>query len=360
MTDPGSPLRGTVTLAATASDAASGIARVVIQLSANGTSWQDACTVTAPPYSCRYATTALPGGSYSFRAVATDGAGNVTTSAVIAQRVVDNTVASVAMEDPGAFLSGTATLTATANSTAGVANVAIQMTVSGTTAWTTVCAPTAAPYSCAWNTRSVADGLYDFRAVLTDSAGKTTTSATVIQRRLDNRAVRGTDVQTASGGTTPGRLDAGDTMTFTYSTQMNPASIMAGWNGTAAPVTLRLRDGNLLSLGNAGDTVDVLVPGTSTLVNLGSVNLKGDYVKNNKTSTFNATMTATTATVNGLPVTVVQVTLGSLLGGGALRTAPTTSAATMVWTPSGAATDLGGSACSNALVTETGNLDREF
>lgn len=360
MTDPGSPLRGTVTLAATASDAASGIARVVIQLSANGTSWQDACTVTAPPYSCRYATTALPGGSYSFRAVATDGAGNITTSAVIAQRVVDNTVASVAMEDPGAFLSGAASLTATANSTAGVANVAIQMTLSGTTAWTTVCAPTAAPYSCAWNTRSVADGLYDFRAVLTDSAGKTTTSATVAQRRVDNRAVRGTDVQTASGGTTPGRLDAGDTMTFTYSTQMNPASIMAGWNGVGAPVTLRLRDGNLLSLGNAGDTVDVLVPGTSTLVNLGSVNLKGDYVKSNKTSTFNATMTATTATVNGLPVTVVQVTLGSLLGGGALRTAPTSSAAAMVWTPSGSATDLGGTASSNTPVTETGNLDREF
>jgi hypothetical protein len=363
MTDPGSPLRGTVTLAATAGDAASGVARVVIQFSANGGStWQDACTVTAPPYSCRFSTAALAGGGYHFRAVATDAAGNSGISAGVGPRTIDNTVASVAMEDPGAFLVGTATLTATANSTAGVAGVAIQVAPNGTTSWTTVCTPAASPFGCAWNTKSVADGLYDFRAVLTDSAGKQTISATVTARRIDNRAVRGVDVQTANGGAIAGRLDAGDTMTFTYSTQMSTASLSAGWSGSSMPVTLRLRDGNTagLGLGNAGDTVDILIPGTTTPVNLGSVNLKGDYLKNNKTSTFTATMSATTATVNGLPVTVVQITVGTLISGGALRTAATTSAAAMIWTPSSAATDLGGTASSNAPVTEAGALDREY
>jgi hypothetical protein len=262
------------------------------------------------------------------------------------------------MEDPGAFRGGTATLTATANSTAGIASVAIQVAPGGTQTWTTVCAPTAAPFSCAWNTRSVADGSYDFRAVLTDLAGTSTVSAVVSTRRVDNRAVRGVDVQTANGGATAGRLDAGDTMTFTYSTQMNPASIASGWNGSATPVTLRLRDGNILSLGTTGDTVDVLR--SNSPVNLGSVNLRGDYIKNNKTSTFNATMTASTATVNGLPVTVVQITVGTLAGGGALRTAATTGAAAMVWSPSASATDLGGVASSNAPVTEAGALDREY
>ena len=359
MTDPGSPLRGTVTLAATASDADSGVARVVIQLAPNGTSsWQDACTLTAPPYSCRYSTTSLTGGAYVFRAVATDAAGNTAMSPATAARTVDNSVASVAMEDPGAFLGGTATLTATANATAGIASVAIQVAPNGTTSWTTVCTPTASPFSCAWNSRSVADGLYDFRAVLTDATGATTTSAVVSARRVDNRAVRGVDVQTANGGATAGRLEAGDTMTFTYSTQMSPSSIATGWNGAATAVTLRLRDGNLLSLGAAGDTVDVLR--SNAAVNLGSVNLRGDYIKNNKTSTLNATMTATTATVNGLPVTVVQITVGTLASGGALRTAPTTAAAAMVWTPSASAADLGGIASSNAPVTETGTLDREY
>lgn len=363
MTDPGSPLSGTVTLAAAATDAHSGIARVVIQISPTGLTWQDACTVTAPPYTCRYSTTSLLNGiTYAFRAVATDGAGNVSTSLGVGLRTIDNTVASVAMEDPGAFLTGTVTLTATANSTAGVASVAIQIAPNGTSTWTTVCTPTVAPYSCAWNSRSVADGLYAFRAVLTDSAGKTTTSVTVSGRNVDNRAVRGVDVQTTNGGTTAGRLDAGDTMSFTYSTQMSPASIMTGWSGSAIAVNLRLRDGNSsgLGTGNAGDTVDIVLPNTTTAVNLGSVNLKGDYVKNNKTSTFNATMTATTASVNGQPVTVVRITVGTLIGGGALRTATTTAAAAMVWTPSNLAKDLAGTASSNAPVTETGSLDREF
>lgn len=359
MTDPGSALRGTVTLAATAADGLSGVGRVTIQLTPAGTTaWRDACTITADPYSCRYDTTTLANGGYSFRAVATDAAGNTATSATVASRTVDNSVASVAVEDPGAYLGGTPTIAATANSSAGIAGVAIQYAPSGTGTWTTVCTDTTAPYSCPWNTASVADGLYDLRAVLTDLAGNQTMSAVVSARRVDNRPVRGVDVQTSNGGATAGRLDAGDTMTFTFSRQMSPGSIAAGWNGAAIPVTLRLRDGNLLGLGNAGDTVDVQRSGSA--VNLGSVNLRGDYVKSNKTSTFAATMTATTATVNGLPVTVVQITVGSLVNGGALRTAPTTAAAAMVWTPSNAATDLTGAASSNSPVVETGSLDREY
>lgn len=359
MVDPGSPLSGTVTLSANASDGQSGVARVVIQYSPNGSSsWTDACTLTATPYSCRFATTTLANGAYSFRTVVTDASGQSSTSSAVAGRTVDNTVASVAMEDPGAFLTGTPTLTATASSTAGVASVAIQLAPNGSSAWTTLCTPTAPPFSCTWNSKSVADGLYDLRAVMTDRAGKQTTSAVVSARRVDNRAVRGADVQTANGTGTPGRLDAGDAISFTYSTQMSPASISSGWNGSALAVTVRLRDGSVVGLGSADDTLDVQRSGAA--VNLGSVNLRGDYVKNNKTSTYNATMTATTATVNGLPVTVVQLSIGTLVGGGALRTAPTSAAANMVWTPSNAATDLAGTTSSNAPVTESGALDREF
>jgi len=193
---------------------------------------------------------------------------------------------------------------------------------------------------------------------MTDRAGKLTTSAVVSSRRVDNRAVRGTDVQTANGTGTAGRLDAGDSISFTYSTQMSPSSITSGWNGSPLAVTVRLRDGSIVGLGSADDTLDVQRSGAA--VNLGSVNLRGDYVKNNKTSTYNATMTATTATVNGLPVTVVQLSVGTLISGGALRTAPASAAANMVWTPSNVATDLAGTTSSNAPVTETGAADREF
>ncbi|MDQ0614816.1 hypothetical protein QF046_002457 [Microbacterium sp. W4I4] len=357
MTDPSTPLSGTVTLSATASDADSGIATVTLQYAPNGTStWTTICTSTQAPFSCRFNTTVLARGAYSFRAIAADLAGNSTTSAIVANRMVDNTISSVSVEDPGAYLAGTSTITAVANSTAGVTSVTVQYAPSGTSGWATICTPTQSPYTCGWNTTTVVDGLYDLRAVLLDGTGKQTVSAVVSGRRIDNTPVRGLDVQTANTTGIAGRLDTGDRITFTFSKTMSTNSILAGWNGTATATTLRLRDGGLLGTGSAGDTVDLLAGSTS--VRLGSVNLRGDYVKSGKSSTTNATMVATTTTVNGAPVTVVTVTVGTLISGGALRTATTTN--TMVWSPSGSATDLSGTACSTAPVSETGALDREF
>ena len=358
MSTPTSPLSGAVTLSATAADADSGIASVTIQYQAVGGAWTTACVVTESPYSCRFSTLSLANGSYIFRAVAVDAVGNTTISASTASRTVDNTISSVSLDDPAAYLSGTTTLTAQANSTAGVGSVTIQYAPAGTTNWTTVCVRTAAPYSCTWNTTTVADAAYDLRAVLVDGAGKSTSSATVANRRVDNAPVRGADVQTANGGGTAGRLDAGDSITFTYSKEMSSSSIASGWNGSATAVTLRLRDGGLSGVGTGSgmDVVDVLVG--STPVNLGSVNLRGDYIKTGKTTQFAATMTASTVSVNGANVTVVRVTLNALSSGGALRTATTTGA--MIWTPSTNATDLTGVRSTNAPVTETGALDREF
>jgi hypothetical protein len=357
MQDPGSPLRGTVTLAAAASDAESGLAQVQIQYQRSGTStWTTACTVTIDPFSCRYDTTQLTDAIYSFRSVATDAAGNTTTSAVIGNRTVDNTVSSVSMEDPGAYLSGTVNLTATASSTAGVTSVRIDRAPSGTTTWTAVCTDTTSPYACSWDTSVVADGLYDFRAVLVDGKGATTISNTVSARRVDNSPLRGYDVQAVNGTGSAGKVDAGDTLRLTYTDQLDLSSLTSGWTGSSLAVSLRLRDGNLLGLGNKGDTLDVLRGGVA--VNLGSVNLKGDYVKSNKTTVFNATMVASTTTVNGTTVTVVTVTVGTLASGGGLITQAATG--TMVWTPSATATDLYAHATSTAPTSELGVLDREF
>ena len=358
MTDPGTPLSGTRTFTATASDTHSGVAHVVLQYAASGTTtYRDLCTVTAPPYSCRFDTAALADGSYGFRAVATDVAGNVGVSAVVGNRVVDNTISSVSMEDPGPYLTGTVTLTATASSSAGVGSVRIQRAPTGTGSWTDVCTDSTAPYSCAWNTTSVAEGLYDLRAVMVDGSGRTTTSSTVSARRVDNSPLRGADVQAANGGALAGKLENGDSITFTYSDQVDLTTVTPGWNGGSLQVSVRVRDGNLLSLGNKGDTLDVLRSGSA--VNLGSVNLKDDYIKSNKSTTFDATMTAGTTTLNGVTCTTVTIRLGAALtGSGAVRTATTGSA--MVWTPSAVVKDLYKNASSAAPVTESGASDRDF
>jgi hypothetical protein len=356
MTDPGTPLRGTVSLAASATDAESGVAQVQLQYQRSGTStWTTSCTPTTEPFGCRYDTTQLADGSYSFRAVATDPAGNTTTSAAVAARTVDNTVSAVSMEDPGADLSGQVALTASASSTAGVTSVRIDRAPSGTSTWTSVCTDTAAPYTCSWDSTAVSDGLYDFRAVLVDGRGATTTSATMSARRLDNNPLRGYDVQSVSGGAIAGRLDGGDQLRLTYTGPVNLSTITTGWSGASLAVSVRLRDGLLLGTGSKGDTVDVLRSGVA--VNLGSVNLRNDYVKNNKTATFNATMVASAVTVNGVSATVVTITLGTLASG-SVKTQSGTAA--MVWTPSASALNADGRGASTAPVTELGALDRDF
>lgn len=357
MVDPGSPLSGTITFAANAADAGAGISQVTIQHLRSGTStWQTLCTVSTAPYACRTATTALADGSYGFRAIATDVAGNTATSTTVANRMIDNTVSSVSVDDPGAFLSGTVTVTAPANSTAGVASVRIQRATTGTTAWTDLCTDTTAPYSCAWDTRTVTDGSYDLRAILVDGRSVTTTSAVVGARRVDNSPLRATDVQTANGTGTAGRPDSGDKVTFTFSELVAPGTITNGWTGAAQAVTVRLRDGNLVGLGAKGDTLDVQRSGAT--VNLGSVQLRENFVKSNKTVTFAATMTATVATIDGVDRTVVTIQLGAVESGSGLRTVSTASM--MTWSPSTAVLSPAGAPCASAPVNETGPADREF
>jgi hypothetical protein len=359
LTDPGTPLRGTATFTATASDVDTSVTSVLIQYQKSGTStWTTMCTLTVDPYTCRYDTTKLADGTYSFRSFATDQAGNTTASTAITNRSVDNTVSSVSMEDPGAYLSGTVALNATANSTAGVTSVRIDRAPSGTSTWTTVCTDTTSPYSCSLNTTTLADGLYDFRATLVDGAGRTTVSATMAARRIDNTPLKAYDVQATNGGARVGRLDTGDKLTFTYTDQVNLATVMTGWTGSSIAVSLRLRDGNVVSsgLGGNNDTVDVLTG--STVLNLGSVNLKSNFIKNGKSAVFAATMVASTTTVNGTTATVVTVTVGTMTSGSGLRS--TTSSQSSVWTPSVAALDTGGRPCSAAPATELGTLDKDF
>jgi hypothetical protein len=137
---------------------------------------------------------------------------------------------------------------------------------------------------------------------------------------------------------------------------MKPSSFITGWDGTALGTTVRLRDGGLLGLGAKGDSIDVLRTGSP--VNLGSVNLREDYISANLTAQFAATMNASTVTINGLSATRVTLTVGAQTSGTTPRTV--SQAAAMTWAPSTLATDLAGRAVASASATESGPADREF
>ena len=103
--DPGSPLRGTVTLSGTATDSGSGVASVQMQYRAGRRPrrGRTGCTATTAPYSCSFDTTTVADGLYDVRALATDVAGNTATSAVVANRRIDNTGPTCRVSDPGAL-----------------------------------------------------------------------------------------------------------------------------------------------------------------------------------------------------------------------------------------------------------------
>ncbi|MEO8290796.1 MAG: Ig-like domain-containing protein [Gaiellaceae bacterium] len=333
MTDPGSPLRLTVTLNATSTDTGgSGVSSVTIQRSPAGAgTWTDVCTDTTSPYSCSFDTTGVADGLYDLRAVSIDVAGNPNTSSTVANRRVDNTAPTAGLTDPGSPLRLTVTLNATGTDTggSGVANVKIQRSPAGAGTWTDICTDTTSPYSCSFDTTGVADGSYDLRAVSADNAGNQTNSTTVASRIVDNTAPTATDVQTtnASGGTA-GKPEAGDTIVFSFSEQIAPGTIVAGWNGTGTQtVTVTMHTGNLLSVTGA-----TIVNGDLTLGGAG-------YVNNGKTVVFsNSTIAQSGATVT--------ITLGTPDKPQFLNTG---SAGQSSWPVPAALTDVAG----NAITTVT-------
>jgi chitinase len=350
LTNLANTLSGVVSVAATASDAETGIDGVDLQYAVNGTtSWTSICNSSAAPYTCRFDTTKVSDGSYDFRAVATDNAGNTTTSGMQKKVTVNNSIASVSVESPGAYVSGDVMVNANADSTNGVATVVVQYAVHGGSTWTAICTDSTAPYTCTWHTGTLADGNYDLRAVLTDAKGVQTTSAS-ISTTVGNADLRARDVQSVNGTGTLGKVDSGDRVVLGYTNLVAPASLLAGWDGTARSVTVRLQDGQLLGRTSTDDTLSV------DGVNLGSVDLHGNFVNKRQTVTVPAVMVTSTVVVNGVSTTSVTLTLGN-----PSASMPTvTGSGTMVWTPSVQAKTPAGIVCSAAPVSELGILDRDF
>ena len=337
LTDPGSPLSGSVTLTATAVDAGSGIASVRIERApAGGSTWTEVCTDTAAPYSCAWSDA---DGLYDLRAVATDVAGNTRTSAVVANRRLDTAGPAVTLTDPGSPLRGSVTLNATAIDPAGVASVTFQRKSSSGSTWATICTDNAAPYTCAWLTSA---GAYDLRATALDTLGRSTNSAVVASRQVDNTAPVASAVSAVNGSGTLGRIDAGDVLTFTYSEAMAAGSILAGWNGAAINVNVRVTasgSNDRLSIWDAANTTQLAIAG--------DLQLSAD-------KTTAGARLAGTAVLSG---SQVVVTVGALASG-SVRTAATTTA--MIWTPVTTATDLAGNAVSSAALTEANPADVDF
>jgi hypothetical protein len=194
-----------------------------------------------------------------------------------------------------------------------------------------------------------ADGDYTLRVVVTDGLGNSGSATTTFT--MDNTPPAGTDVQSSNvGGGTSGRPELGDEVTYTFTEMIKPASVLAGWTGSATNVVVRINDGGL---GN--DTLTVWNAANSAQLPLGTVNLgRSDYVLLTN-AVFGASGTPSSMLQSGSSITITLGTPNSPLN---ISTA--LGNGTMQWTPAPGATDVAGNACSTTSLTEPGAADRDF
>jgi signal peptidase I len=177
---------------------------------------------------------------------------------------------------------------------------------------------------------------------------------------VDNTPPTATDIQTTNhAGGTAGKAEAGDTITFSFSEQLDPQSVLANWTGSSTNVTVHLEDGgcalNIFLVQICSDDSMEVYNGASPLATLGGkVNLKdpnyvgGGILGTSADAVFNATMVQSGSSIT--------VTLGSLTSG----TATTGGSTLMTWTWSGGPYDAAGNAGAGNSVTESGLASTEF
>lgn len=136
-------------------------------------------------------------------------------------------------------------------------------------------------------------------------------------------------MQTRNGGSTPAKAESGDSITFTFAGPVNPALVLAGWNGAGTLVTVHLQN-------NAkNDTLTVRNNSSGAMLfPLGFVSLEGDY-------STNADFRFSVMTASGNTITIVLGTPS-----GHIKSKPKPGA--MIWT------------APTNTVTESGPLDTEF
>ena len=202
---------------------------------------------------------------------------------------------------------------------------------------------------------SLGEGAKSFTLGLTDADANTRTQ-TGFSVTVDNTAPVTADVQAPNHGTT-GRAEATDTITYTFSEQVDPDTILSGWDGSATNVVVHVLDDALLFLGLGNDNLVVFNSADTTQLPLGEVDLgRVDYAGGGLLggdAFYGATGTKSSMVQSGSTITI---TLGTASG----KVLTASGNGTMTWAPSTTPTDAAANAMSSASHAETGGADREF
>ncbi|HSS56947.1 MAG TPA: Ig-like domain-containing protein [Solirubrobacteraceae bacterium] len=278
------------------------------------------------------AAAAVQGSQATFTASKTNSGSSFATAAKFPPTVTLTAPANgSATNDTTPTLSGAAD-----NSTGDNPTITIKIYSGSTATGTVVQTLTATRSGTSWTktAAALAQGTYTAVATQTDTSGNTGTSS-ANTFKIDTTAPTATNISaTNTPGGTAGRIESGDTLTYTYSEAVTPASVWTGWDGSSTAVHIKFT-----SSGN--DTITVLTTADATSIKLGSVATNADYVTT--TTTFSATMALSS---DG---TSVVVTLGTP----ANVSASASPGRNMSWTPNASVKDLAGNAASTTPYNET-------
>lgn len=206
---------------------------------------------------------------------------------------------------------------------------------------------------------TIVEGPRSFSVTARDNAGNARTVNSTVT--LDNVAPTATDVQSANGGTTVGKPEEKDSITYTFSEPIEPQSILSGWTGASTNVVVRMVNNGLLGLFTGNDELFVYNSTNTEELPLGTVNMGGgEYVNGllGGALTFGASGTRSTMAMSG---NTVKITFGTQ-GTEGLLVSPTTtgSATTMTWSPTATPYDRAANPMSTAMVTESGGARKNF
>jgi hypothetical protein len=156
---------------------------------------------------------------------------------------------------------------------------------------------------------------------------------------IENTAPAAMSISTTNGPSgTAGRIDPGDSVTFTYTEVISPASILSGWTGASSAVQAKFayeRAGTSLTIWNSA--------GTTQLPLANPLALGATYVP------FGTAVFSATIVQQGTSITV---TLGARISG-AVSSTPVTRG-TITWSPSPSALNQAGVKCTSAKVSANG------
>jgi len=158
---------------------------------------------------------------------------------------------------------------------------------------------------------------------------------------IDNTAPAPVNMTSANRvGGTVGRAEQGDRITYTWSTPIDPESLLPGWDG-GSPTTVTV------VIKNMGPNDRLTVEGPAGTLNFGTVSLQENYSQGTRD------FTGSTITMSGNTVTIV---LG--IASGSVNTIAVATPTT--WQGDSGAYDAAGIACSTVTITGSGSPRIDF